>query len=333
MKALVSITPGGPETLTFGDIPEPDIADGKVRIRVRACSINYPDVLVIRDLYQIKPPRPFVPGSDIAGIVDAVGTGVQHLRVGDRVLAGTRIGGLAEQCVVDATGCFPIPHNMAFDTAAALVTTYGTSYYALHRRAHLRAGETLLILGASGGVGLAAIELGRASGARVIAAVSSEAKLAIALKSGAEAGVIYPPGPLDKQDLRSLTERFKAACGPQGADVIYDAAGGAYSEAALRSIAWEGRFLVVGFPAGIPSIPLNLPLLKSCQIVGVFWGAAAARDPNAHAAQHTELMKLYERGVIQPLISQRFSLSNGAAAIAKLADREAIGKIVVMMEP
>lgn len=333
MKALLSIAPGGPETLTFGDVPEPAIANGKVRIRVRACSINYPDVLLIRDLYQIKPPRPFVPGGDIAGIVDAVGAGVQHLRVGDRVLAGAGIGGLAEQCVVDATSCFSIPHTMPFDTAAALVTTYGTSYYALHRRAHLRSGETLLILGASGGVGLATVELGRAAGARVIAAASSEAKLAIALKNGADAGVIYPPGPLDKQDLKSLTERFKAACGPQGADVIYDTVGGAYSEAALRAIAWEGRFLVVGFPAGVPSIPLNLPLLKSCQIIGVFWGAAAARDPNAHAAQHTDLMKLYESGAIQPLISQRFSLSNGAVAIAKLADRQAVGKIVVMMQP
>jgi NADPH2:quinone reductase len=332
VKALLSIKPGGPETLVLSDVQEPQPREGQVRIRVRACSINYPDVLLIQDLYQAKPQRPFVPGGDVAGVIDAIGAGVKHLKIGDRVLAGAGMGGLAQSIVTDAAICFRIPNEMEFDTASALVTTYGTSYYALHHRARLQTGETLLVLGASGGVGLAAVELGRTAGARVIAAASSQAKLEVALRAGADAGIVYSRGPLDKQQTKSFTEQIKGACGPQGVDVVYDAVGGTYSEAALRSIAWEGRFLVVGFPAGIGSVPLNLPLLKSCQIVGVFWGAAASRSPQLQAAQYAELMALYKQGEIHPLISQRLPLDRGGEAIAALAGRQAVGKIVVVME-
>ncbi|HWW19795.1 MAG TPA: NADPH:quinone oxidoreductase family protein, partial [Steroidobacteraceae bacterium] len=261
MKALISREPGGPQTLVVQDMPDPVAGPGQVRVAVRACGVNYPDLLIIQDLYQIKPPRPFAPGSECAGIVDAVGAGVENVAVGDRVLLAPVRGGMAELAVGDARNCWKIPQSMPFDEAACLVMTYGTSYHALKDRAALKAGETLLVLGAAGGVGLAAVELGKSMGARVIAAASSEEKLALAEEVGAESGVLYPVGPLDKADAKALTEHFKAACGNEGAHVIYDAIGGDYAEAALRSIAWNGRFLVVGFPAGIPKIPLNLPLL------------------------------------------------------------------------
>jgi NADPH2:quinone reductase len=221
---------------------------------------------------------------------------------------------------------------MPFDEASALVLTYGTSIHALKDRAGLKRGETLLVLGAAGGVGLSAVELGKAMGARVIAATSSEEKLALARKHGADAGVVYPAGPFDKSGARALSDLFKGACGENGADVIYDPVGGDYSEAALRAIAWEGRFLVVGFPAGIPRLPLNLTLLKSCQVVGVFWGAFARRDPKANAANIAELMRLYANGAIKPVVSERYPLARAGEAIARLAQRKAMGKIVVTMD-
>jgi NADPH2:quinone reductase len=220
---------------------------------------------------------------------------------------------------------------MPFDEAASLMMTYGTSYHALKDRAQLQAGETLLVLGAAGGVGLAAVELGKSMGARVIAAASSEDKLALAQECGAESGVQYPLGPLDKADARALTEHFKAACGSDGAHVIYDAIGGDYAEAALRSIAWRGRFLVVGFPAGIPKIPLNLPLLKNCQIVGVFWGDSVARRPAEHAQNVKELLDLYSQGRIRPMVTERFPLARGGEAIARLGARATRGKLAVMI--
>jgi len=331
MKALLSKHPGGPETLALDEVPEPVPGSKEVRVAVRACGVNYPDLLIIQDLYQYKPPRPFAPGAEIAGVVDAVGEGVEHLHTGDRVLMSPVRNGMAEKAVGLASNCWKIPDAMPFDQAAALIMTYGTSQHALKDRAQLLAGETLLVLGAAGGVGLAAVELGKAMGARVIAAASSAEKLALAREHGADEGVQYPAGPLDKAQARALTDRFKAVCGADGAQVIYDGVGGDYTEAALRAIGWQGRHLVVGFPAGIPKLPLNLPLLKSCQIVGVFWGEFTARYPALHAANVAALMTMYLEGRIKPAVTERFPLARGGEAIARLGAREARGKVVVMI--
>jgi NADPH2:quinone reductase len=332
MKAMLSKRVGGPETLELDELPDPVPAAGEVLIAVKACGVNYPDVLIIEDRYQFKPPRPFAPGGEVAGVVEAVGAGVAGCKPGDRVIGSVISGGMAEKLTVAAAQCTPMPANMPFDEASALVLTYGTSIYALKDRAKLQKGETLLVLGAAGGVGLSAVELGKAFGARVIAGASSQDKVDLALRHGADAGVVYPPGPFDKAGARALADVFKGACGETGADVIYDPVGGDYSEAALRSIAWEGRFLVVGFPAGIARLPLNLALLKSCQIVGVFWGAFTRRDPKANAANIAELMQLYGRGAIKPVVSERYPLARAGAAIARLASRQAMGKIVVTMD-
>ena len=331
MKALLSKAVGGPETLVLEDIQSPTPRPNQAVIQVKACGVNYPDVLIIEDKYQFKPPRPFAPGGEIAGVVRAVGDGITSLKAGDRVLGSTGNGGMAEAIALDAGRLTPIPDGMPFDEAAAFMMTYGTSYYALKDRAHLKAGESLLVLGAAGGVGLAAVELGKAMGARVIAAASSQAKVDLAVAHGAESGVVYPAGPFDRDGQKALADLFKGACGPAGADVVYDAVGGDYAEAALRATAWEGRFLVIGFPAGIPRIPLNLALLKSCDIVGVFWGAAVARDPAGHRRNVAELMDLYAAGTIRPYVSERFPLAEGGAAIAHLAARKALGKVVVTM--
>jgi NADPH:quinone reductase len=333
MKALISRSPGLPNTLTIDDVPDPRPGAGEVLISVKACSVNYPDVLIIQDQYQLKPPRPFSPGSEAAGTIEALGQGVGGFKVGDRVLAMTGFGGMAEKLVASVDRCFAIPDAMPFDEAASFLLTYGTTHYALKDRGRLRAGETLLVLGAAGGVGIAAVELGKAAGARVVAAASSEAKLKLARERGADSGVVYPRGPFDKASAKALADLFKSAVGPDGANVVYDPVGGGYAEAALRSIAWEGRFLVVGFPAGIPQIPLNLVLLKSCDIVGVFWGAFSHRDPKAHAANTRELFELYARGAIKPQISEHFPLARAGEAIARLASRSAMGKIVVTVAP
>jgi len=331
VKAIISRAPGGPETLEFQDVPEPVPADGQVLIAIRAVGVNYPDVLIIEDRYQTKPPRPFSPGAEVAGVVEAVGAGVDELKVGDRVLAAIGHGGMAEKVAVKASKCVVLPEAMPFDEGAAFVFTYGTSYHALKDRAGLNSGETLLVLGAAGGVGLAAVELGKAMEARVVAAVSSQEKLDVALKSGADAGLIYPRGEIDRDGQRALSTAFKDACAPGGADVIYDAVGGDYAEPALRSIAWKGRYLVVGFPSGIPKLPLNLPLLKGCDVLGVFWGAAVERDPARHRAAVGELYELYRQGRIRPNISQRFPLAQAGEAIAALASRRTTGKVVVMV--
>jgi len=332
MKALLSKNPGGPESLVLEDIPEPLPGADQVRVAVHACGVNFPDLLIIQDLYQFKPPRPFAPGAEVAGVVDAVGEGVLNVRPGDRVLMSPARSGMAEKAVGPAGNCWKIPDAMPFDEAAALLMTYGTSQHALKDRAQLRAGETLLVLGAAGGVGLAAVELGKAMGARVVAAASSVEKLALTREHGADEGVQYPAGPLDKVQARALTDRFKAACGKDGAQVIYDGVGGDYTEAALRAIGWQGRHLVVGFTAGIPKLPLNLTLLKSCQIVGVFWGEFTARYPALHAANVAALMSLYLEGRIKPAVTERYPLARGAEAIARLGAREARGKIVVTID-
>jgi len=328
MKALLSKTPGGPETLVVDELPAPRPGPTQVVVGVQAVGINYPDVLIIQDLYQARPPRPFAPGAELAGTVLAVGSEVTRLAPGDRVVAVPGWGAAAEQVAVDQAMCVKIPDAMPFDDAAALVATYGTSHYALHARCGLQAGETLLVLGAAGGVGAAAVELGKAAGARVVAAASSAEKVAFAMACGADAGVVYPRGPLDRQQQKTLADDIKAACGG-AADVIYDAVGGEYAEPALRAIGWHGRYLVVGFPAGIPRMPLNLVLLKSCQVVGVLWGAWVARDAAAFAPQVEQLLALYLAGRIRPRISNRYPLERGAEAIRDLADRQAMGKIVL----
>lgn len=329
MKALLSTTVGGPETLQLLDLLDPVPGRGEVVLDVKAVGVNFPDTLIIRDMYQFKPNRPFAPGGEVSGVVTAVGEGVTRVKPGDRVIGSTGWGGMAQKIAIDQSRCIPIPDAMPFDQAAALVMTYGTSQYALKDRASLKAGETLLVLGAAGGVGLAAVELGKATGARVIAACSTQEKVDVALAHGADAGVVYPTGPFDKEGRKALADLFKGACGPNGADVIYDAVGGDYAEASLRAIGWEGRFLVIGFPAGIPAIPLNLTLLKSCQIVGVFWGAFTAREPARNQENLAELMALYAEGKIRPHVSARFPLAEGGAAIQHLMDRKATGKVVV----
>ncbi len=329
MKALFSKAPGGPETLSVEEVADPVPGKGQVLIAVKACAINYPDVLIIEDKYQFKPPRPFAPGGEIAGVIEAVGEGVTEWAPGDAIVAVTGHGGLAEKLVTEAARLFRLPEGRSFEEGAALLLTYATTIHALLDRGHLREGHTLLVLGAAGGVGLAAIELGKAFGATVVAAVSSEEKAEAAKAAGADRTIVYARAPFDKDQSKALAEQFKAAVGPQGADVIYDPVGGDYAEPALRAIGWEGRYLVVGFPAGIPRLPLNLTLLKSCDVCGVFWGAFAARDPGANQAHIERLFRLWDEGRIAPKVTETFALADGGKAIAKMAARGAIGKLVV----
>jgi NADPH:quinone reductase-like Zn-dependent oxidoreductase len=329
MKALLSEAPGGPETLRLAELPDPQPGPGELLVRIRAAAINYPDVLIIEDKYQMRPPRPFAPGGEIAGEVETVGEGVGGWSAGDRLIAVPGFGGLAEKIVIPAKAAIPLPAERSFTDGAALLLTYATSIHAVLDRGRLQAGQTLLVLGAAGGVGLAAVEIGKAVGARVIAAVSSDAKAEAARDAGADAALVYPQGPFDKDAQKALSAMFKDAVGPGGADVIYDPVGGDYAEAALRSIAWEGRYLVVGFPAGIPKLPLNLTLLKSCDVCGVFWGAFAARDPKANAAHVEQLFRWWSEGRISPRVSATYPLERGGEAIRALAERRAIGKLVV----
>jgi len=254
------------------------------------------------------------------------------VKPGDRVLGNTGWGGMAEELSLEAARLIKIPDAMPFDEAAAFIMTYGTSYYALKDRGHMKPGESLLVLGAAGGVGLAAVELGKAMGGRVIAAASSQAKVDLAVSRGAESGVVYPLGPFDRDGQKALADQFKQAVGPNGVDLVYDGVGGDYAEAAVRSMAWEGRFLVVGFPAGIPRVPFNLMLLKGCDVVGVFWGSAVSRDPAGHQQNVKELLALYAEGKIKPYVSEHFPLGRAAEAITHLASRKAMGKVVVMVE-
>jgi len=332
MKALLSDQPGGPETLRITELPEPTPAAGELLVRVRACAINFPDVLIIEDKYQLKPPRPFAPGGEVAGEVEAVGEGVEGWSVGDRLIAVPGYGGLVEKIVIPAKIAFRLPADRSFEEGAALLLTYATSIHALADRGRLQAGHTLLVLGAAGGVGLAAIELGKAMGARVIAAVSSEEKAQAARDAGADDALVYPAGPFDRDGQKALAELFKGAVGPGGADVIFDPVGGDYAEPALRSIGWGGRYLVVGFPAGIPRLPLNLTLLKSCDVCGVFWGAFAMRDPKANAAHVEQLFRWWDEGKIAPRISATYPLERAGEAISAIAQRRAIGKLVVTLD-
>jgi NADPH:quinone reductase len=329
MKAVLSKVVGGPETLVIEDVAIPTPGKGQVLVQVKACGVNYPDVLIIQDMYQFKPPRPFSPGGEVAGIVSAVGEGVAHVKPGDRVLASTGNGGMAEYCLAAAHGVMPIPEGMPFEEAAAFLMTYGTSYYAIKDRGDPKPGEKLLVLGAAGGVGIAAVELGKAMGLEVIAAASSQEKVDFCLSKGADKGLVYERE-LDRDGQKKFSEDIKAISGG-GVDIIYDGVGGNYAEPAVRAMNWEGRFLVIGFPAGIPKLPLNLTLLKSCDVRGVFWGAAVARDPKAHQQNVKELFDLYKAGKIRPHVSGTFPMEKAADAIRELQDRKAQGKVVVTM--
>jgi NADPH2:quinone reductase len=331
VRAILSETAGPAESLRLVEVPDPVPAKGQVIVAVRACGVNYLDTLIIQDKYQVRPPRPFIPGSEFAGVVETLGEGVAGLSVGDRVGGSVSHGAMAEKVAVAADQCFVLPRAMPFAEAAAFLLNYVTSYHALHERAGIKAGEILLVLGAGSGVGLAAVELGKAAGARVIAAASSEDKLALAMAAGAADGIVYPRGPLEADAAKALGARFKQASGGEGVDIVYDGVGGTYTEPALRATAWGGRLLVIGFPAGIPSIPLNLPLLKSVSIVGVYTGAWMNREPLAYRAAVRRLFELYESGAIKPRISLRLPLEKAGEAIAALAARRVLGKAVVIV--
>ena len=322
MRAVLCKAYGPPESLVVEDLPPLEPGPGEVVVSVKAASVNFPDVLIIQNKYQVKPPLPFSPGSEVAGVVKSAGAGVTHVKPGDRVMAIIGYGAFAEEIKAEAARVIPLPAGMDFDTAAAFGLTYATSDHALRDRGALVAGETLLVLGAAGGVGIAAIEIGKALGARVIACASTDDKLAVCRDHGADDTINYAT-----EDLR---ERIKALTGGKGPDVIYDPVGGAYTEPALRSIAWRGRLLVVGFAAGdIPKIPLNLTLLKGCSIVGVFWGDWARREPANFAAAMARLAGWYAEGKLKPHISATFPLERAADALTKMANREVTGKVVL----
>ena len=330
MKALQCVELGMPDKLQVNEVPEPEVMQDHVLIDNKAASVNFPDVLMIQGLYQFQPELPFSPGGESAGIVSAIGEGVENISVGDRVFAMTGLGAFAEKIVVHQSSVVKIPETMDFETAAALPMTYGTSLYALKQRAEIKEGESLLVLGAAGGVGLATVELGKAMGAKVIAAASTQEKVDLCLKHGADEGFIYPTGELDRDKQKELSSKIKELTGGLGANVVYDPVGGAYSEPSIRATAWDGRYLVIGFAAGeIPKIPINLALLKGMKIVGVFWGAWVGMFPEENKKNFEELFKLHSEGKISPEVSDSFSLDDGAKAIALLKDRKAKGKVII----
>lgn len=325
MRALLCTEIGPIDALAVHDVPSPRAGAGEVVVDVKASALNFPDALMVRGLYQMKPPVPFAPGMEIAGVVKEVGDGVTAFAPGDRVMGFPGFGGFAEEVATPADRLTPLPEALSFETAAAFGIAYGTSLHALQDCGALAAGESLLVLGASGGVGLAAIEIGKAMGARVIAAASNAAKLEACRRAGADVLVDYA-----KDDLRA---RLKDAAGDAGVDVVYDAVGGAHAEPAFRSTAWGGRFLVVGFAAGeIPKIPLNLALLRERRIVGVFWGDWTRRDPAGHRRNVERLVAWIAEGRLRPLVSERVGLDGAAGALARMANREVVGKVVVLPE-
>lgn len=321
MRAFVCTSLDGLDGTAVGELPDPELRPGTVRVAVRAASVNFPDLLIIQGRYQVRAEPPFAPGSEIAGDVLEVADGVTGVAPGDRIYAAVTYGGFAEQAVVDADQVFAIPDGMDYEVAASLPLAYGTSYHALVDRAGLAADERLLVLGAAGGVGLAATQIGVALGAHVIAAVSSEEKAEAVRRAGAREVIRY-----DQEDLR---ERLRALA-PEGVDVVYDPVGGTMTEAALRSTAWNGRLLVVGFASGeIPSIPGNLPLLKGCSVVGVFWGRFARTEPDRNRHNFATLGQMWAHGGIAPVVSATFSLDRAGDALRVMADRGAIGKLVI----
>lgn len=322
MKAVLCKAYGAPEDLVLEEVAEPVPGEGEVLVEVRATALNFPDVLMIAGKYQSQPQFPFSPGGEVAGTVLEAGPGVTEFAPGDRVFGGVGFGGFAERVAASAHSLQPLPESMSFAEASGISTTYGTSYYALKQRAALQPGETLLVLGAAGGVGIAAVQLGKAMGARVIAAASSEQKLAVAKDSGADELIDYSDG--------QLKDKVKELTGGKGADVIYDPVGGALFDQCLRCINWYGRILVIGFAAGdIPKAPINLILLKSCQLVGVFYGAWSARSRDESRANFRDILAFHAAGKIKPVVGRVHPLENYAEALNDLAQRRAIGKIVV----
>ena len=322
MHAWMCENPTGVEALQWKELPTPEPQAGQVRVAIRAASLNFPDLLIVQNKYQMKPPLPFVPGSEYAGTVDAVGAGVKHLKVGDAVAAFGGTGGFATHAVVDAALVMPLPAGFAFDDAAAFILTYATTHHALVDRGQLKAGETLLVLGAAGGVGTAAIQIGKVLGARVIAASSSDEKGELCRSIGADETINYATG--------NIRDRLKELTGGKGPDVVYDPVGGDLAEPVFRSIAWRGRFLVIGFAQGaIPALPLNLALLKGASIVGVFWGEFARREPKANAAALAELARWYAEGKVKPVIDRRLPMRELPAAYERMGSRTVRGKLVM----
>ncbi len=322
MKALLCKQYGLPDTLVVEEVPDPVPGPGEIVVDMKAAGVNFPDVLIIQNKYQFKAELPFSPGAEFAGIVSAVGAGVTHLKPGDHVIGSTTYGAFCEKVKMSPARAIPIPKSMPFDTAAAFILTYGTSYHALKDRAALKPGETLLVLGAAGGVGLAAVEIGKAMGARVIAAASTAEKLAVCKEHGADLLINY-----STEDLR---EKLKEMTDGKGPDVIYDPVGGQYAEPAFRSIAWRGRFLVVGFANGeIPKLPLNLMLLKGASVVGVFWGQYVGKEPQNYKQDIVEMFQWVQEGKLRPHISARYPLAQGAQAINDMMNRKVMGKVVI----
>jgi len=323
MHAWLCENPIGVEALQWKELPTPAPKAAEVLIAIKAASLNFPDLLTVQNKYQFKPPLPFVPGSEYAGVVEAVGEGVKHLKVGDPVAAIGSSGGFATHACVNAAGVMPLPPGFAFDDASAFVMTYATTHHALLDRAQLKAGETLLVLGAAGGVGTAAIQIGKIVGARVIAAASSDEKCDFCQSLGADATINYGTG--------NIREELKKLIDGKGPDVVYDPVGGDLAEPVFRSIAWRGRYLVVGFAqGGIPALPLNLALLKGASIVGVFWGDFARREPKANAAALAELARWYAEGKVKPVIDQRLPMNELPAAYARMGSRKVRGKLVMV---
>ncbi len=332
MKAMLCTHYGPPEEMELRELPSPTPGKNQVLITVKACGVNFPDVLMLADKYQFKPALPFPPGGEVAGVVKALGEGVTDWKVGDRVAVSVGSGGFVEEILADARRCVPVPANVSFEVASAFIVTYGTSYHALKDRAKLKAGEHLVVLGAAGGVGLSAVELGVAMGAKVIAGASTQEKVDLAIKHGASAGFVYPKLPLSRDQQKAMSDKIKELTGGQGADVLYDPVGDQYAEPSLRAMNWEGRYLVIGFAAGeIPKIPLNLTLLKGCDVLGVFWGMATQRDPRHANESLREIMQMIADGKLHPDVSAKFPLAEAGKSIRMLMDRKAMGKVVVTM--
>ena len=325
MKAIICDSFGPPSNLKYGELPDPVPGNDELLINVKTCSVNFPDTLIIQGLYQYKPEFPFSPGSDVAGIIEAVGEKVKGFKPGDAIIAMAPYGGFAEKMVVHKNTCFPKPPQMNMVHAASFLMAYGTSYYALKHRANLSSGETLVVLGASGGVGLTAVELGKMMGARVIAAASTQDKLDLCKEYGADDTINY--------STENLKDAIKSLTNGKGANVIYDPVGGKFTDPALRAIAWEGRYLVVGFAAGdIPKVPLNLALLKGCQIVGVFWGAYAQKQASQNMADSIQLVQWLGSGKLKPHIHGTYPLSDTPKALEEMMNRKVKGKLVITMD-
>ena len=330
MKAVLCKEHGLPEKLVIEDIDPPKAGPGEILVDVHAASVNFPDYLIIQNKYQFKPDLPFSPGSEVAGVVAAIGDGVTHYKAGDKIIGLCGHNGFREQTTISAMACMPMPAAMDYKTGAAIMMTYGTSYYALKQRANLQSGETILIMGASGGVGLAAVDLAKSMGAKVIAAASTEDKLTICRDYGADETILYPTGEMDNEQAKAFSNQIKTLSDGKGVDVIYDPVGDVYAEPALRAMAWNGRYLVIGFAAGeIPRVPLNLTLLKGCAVVGVFWGQFTKLEPEASAQNMRELMEMEADGRIKPHISKVFTFEQTPEAIDFIGARKATGKVVV----